>query len=91
MTNEKRLHSNIYCNREIREQVFEVLMDLVPDDVDPDNGRSGMGLWKILVLGTLRLFCNLVLTKKYNYVPLFWIIFAIRSFKMYFCIFPVEV
>ena len=49
---------SIYCNREIREQVFEVLMDLVPDDVDPDNGRSGMGLWKILVLGTLRLSCN---------------------------------
>ena len=49
---------SIYCNREIREQVFEVLMDLVPDDVDPNNGRSGMGLWKILVLGTLRLSCN---------------------------------
>jgi IS5 family transposase len=48
----------IYCNREIREQVFEVLMDLVPDDVDPDNGRSGMSLWKILILGTLRLSCN---------------------------------
>jgi len=49
---------SICCNREIREQVFEVLMDLVPDDVDPNNGRSGMGLWKILVLGTLRLSCN---------------------------------
>ena len=35
---------SICCNREIREQVFEVLMDLVPDDVDRNNGRSGMGL-----------------------------------------------
>jgi len=49
---------SIYCNREIRKRVFEVLMDLVPDDVDPNNGRSGMDLWKILVLGTLRLSCN---------------------------------
>ena len=49
---------SIYCNREVREQVFEVLMDIVPDDVDTNNGRSGMDLWKILILGTLRLSCN---------------------------------
>ena len=49
---------SIYCNREVREQVFEILMEIVPDDVDPNNGRSGMHLWKILVLGTLRLSCN---------------------------------
>jgi len=49
---------SIFCNSEIREQVFEILMDLVPDDVDPNNGRSGMDLWKILVLGTLRLSCS---------------------------------
>ena len=48
----------IYCNREVRDRVFEVLLDIVPDDVDPNNGRSGMDLWKILVLGTLRLSCN---------------------------------
>jgi len=49
---------SIYCNREVRERVLEVLMDIVPDDVDINNGRSGMDLWKILVLGTLRLSCN---------------------------------
>ena len=49
---------SIHCNLEVRDQVFEVLMDIVPDDVDPNNGRSGMDLWKILVLGTLRLSCN---------------------------------
>jgi len=48
----------IYLNRKIRDRVFEVLMDIVPDDVDSNNGRSGMYLWKILVLGTLRLSCN---------------------------------
>ena len=45
-------------NPEIREQVFEVLMDLVPENVDSNNGRSGMDLWKILVLGSLCLCCN---------------------------------
>ena len=49
---------SIYCNREVLDQVSEVLMNIVPDDVDPNNGRSGMNLWKILVLGTLRLSCN---------------------------------
>ncbi len=49
---------SIYRNPEIREQIFEVLMDLVPVGVDPMNGRSGINLWKILVLGTLRLSCN---------------------------------
>ena len=49
---------SIYCNPIIRKQVFKELMDLVPDNVNPNNGRRGMDLWKILVLGTLRLSCN---------------------------------
>ena len=49
---------SIYCNRKIREQLFKLLMDIIPDDVDTCNGRSGMDLWKILVLGTMRLSCN---------------------------------
>ena len=49
---------SIYCNRRVRDRVFEVLLDIVPEDVDFNNGRSGMDLWKILVLGTLRLSCN---------------------------------
>jgi len=49
---------SIYSNREVRNRVFQVLMNIVPDDVDPNNGRSGMDLWQILVLGTLRLSCN---------------------------------
>ena len=49
---------SIYCNRRVRDRVFEILLDIVPEDVDSNNGRSGMDLWKILVLGTLRLSCN---------------------------------
>lgn len=48
----------IFCNLEIREKVFKVLMELIPDNVDPHNGRNGMDLWAILVLGSLRLICN---------------------------------
>jgi transposase, IS5 family len=48
----------IYCNRNVRDQVFAVLRDLIPEGADPNNGRTGMELWKILVLGTLRLSCN---------------------------------
>jgi len=48
----------IYCNRKVRDQVFTVLRDLIPESIDQNNGRRGMDLWKILVLGTLRLCCN---------------------------------
>jgi len=48
----------IYCNRKVRDEIFAILRDLIPEDVDQNNGRRGMDLWKILVLGTLRLSCN---------------------------------
>ncbi len=47
----------IYCNSEIREKVFTVLEDSLPK-ASKKTGRPGMELWKILVLGTLRLNCN---------------------------------
>jgi hypothetical protein len=48
----------IYCNRRVRDKVFTILRDLIPEGIDQNNGRRGMDLWKILVLGTLRLCCN---------------------------------
>ena len=48
----------IYCTPEIRRQVFKILEDMVPRGTDAKNGRPGMLLWKIFVLGTLRLNCN---------------------------------
>jgi len=50
---------HIYCTPELREEVFKILEGIVPKDIDSQNGRRlGMELWKILVLGTLRLNCN---------------------------------
>jgi transposase, IS5 family len=48
----------IYGNKRVRDQAFSILSEIVPKDVDPENGRPGMDLWKILVLGTIRLNCN---------------------------------
>jgi hypothetical protein len=48
----------IYCNVDIREEIFKILEDVVPKGINQNNGRPGMELWKILVLGTIRLNCN---------------------------------
>ena len=47
----------IHCTAPIREKVFKVLKQIVPKK-SHKTGRPGMDLWKILVLGTLRLNCN---------------------------------
>jgi hypothetical protein len=48
----------IYCTPEIRTEVFKILEEMVPKGTAADKGRPGMLLWKIFVLGTLRLNCN---------------------------------
>ena len=49
----------VYCTPEVRKQIFELLeKELIPEGTDANKGRPGMTLWKILVLGTLRLNCN---------------------------------
>jgi len=48
----------VYCDLTARRQVFEVLVSLVPKGISPHKGRRGMDLWKIFVLGVLRLNCN---------------------------------
>lgn len=48
----------IYCNRKVRDAVFTAQLDLIPEGVDANNGRRGMDLWKILMLGRLRISCN---------------------------------
>ena len=47
----------IYRTASIRKQVFKILKQIVPKE-SHETGRPGMDLWKILVLGTLRLNCN---------------------------------
>ncbi len=48
----------LYCDRSLRNKVFEALKDLIPEHVCLNKGRRGMCLWTILVLGVLRLVCN---------------------------------
>ncbi len=47
----------IYSTASLRKKIFEILKQIVPKK-DHETGRPGMDLWKILVLGTLRLNCN---------------------------------
>lgn len=56
----------IYTDRRLRDEVFGILKNIVPSHVDLGNGRPGMDLWKILVLGTLRLNCNWDYDKLHN-------------------------
>jgi len=49
---------HIYLNRLLRDQVLGCLEKVIPQDTDTNVGRPGMTLWRILVLGTLRLGDN---------------------------------
>jgi len=49
----------IYSNEEIREKVFALLEQLIPANINRKNGRPGMQLWRIFVLGVLRLNLDL--------------------------------
>ena len=48
----------IYADPKLRRRIFDILLELIPMDIQIDNGRSGMDLWKIFVLGTIRLNCK---------------------------------
>jgi transposase, IS5 family len=48
----------IYVNISIREKVFKLLEENIAPQVNKRNGRPGMELWKIFVLGVLRLDLN---------------------------------
>jgi len=49
---------HIYCDDRLRVQVFATLETLIADDINTGLGRPGMELWKILVLGTLKVNCD---------------------------------
>ena len=57
---------SIDANQKLRDAVFEILKDIVPKNIDTKNGRPGMDLWKILVLGALKLNCNWDYDKLHN-------------------------
>lgn len=56
----------IDSNEALRSEVYRLLENITPKDVDSKNGRPGMDLWKILVLGTLRINCNWDYDKVHN-------------------------
>lgn len=47
---------HIYCTLELRDAVFDILNAAF--NCSTEVGRPGMDLWRILVLGTVRLNCN---------------------------------
>lgn len=56
---------HIYTSHPLREKVFEILAEIIPNRVgyehqkaNCDLGRPGLEQWKILVLGVLRLSLN---------------------------------
>jgi transposase, IS5 family len=49
---------HIYTNRAIWEDVYPILESIIPEGVDPNNGRKGMSYWNMLVLASLRLNCG---------------------------------
>jgi len=48
----------LYMDKDIREKLFVALEKLIPAGIDKSNGRPGMSLWRIFVLGVLRLDLN---------------------------------
>ncbi len=48
----------IYSTPSVRKEIFELLEAQIAPEVDKNNGRPGMELWKILVMGVLRLSLN---------------------------------
>lgn len=48
----------IYVTDSIREPIFKLLEEKIQPGVDKKNGRPGLSLWKILVMGVLRLDLN---------------------------------
>jgi IS5 family transposase len=49
----------IYVNIAIREEIFSFLEKIISPKINKNNGRPGMELWKIFVMGVLRLDLNL--------------------------------
>jgi len=48
----------LYTDKTLRAELFSVLETLTPADIRTEQGRPGMTLWNILVMGTLKLNLN---------------------------------
>ena len=63
----KGLHY-IFVTPLLRQEVFAILTDIFPPELDLDNGRPGMDRWSILVMGVLRLGLNCDYDRLHNLV-----------------------
>src|SRR6185437_6117224 len=50
---------HVYTTPEIRNSIFKLLEEQISPKVSKDNGRPGLELWSILVLGVVRLDLNI--------------------------------
>jgi len=48
----------LYITESCRVEVLQILDEMLPEEVDRTTGRPGMALWRILVMGVLRLNLN---------------------------------
>ncbi len=48
----------IFLTPRLREEVFQILDTLFPEKLDRNNGRPGLDMWSIFVMGVLRLNLN---------------------------------
>jgi hypothetical protein len=58
----------IFLNPILLEQVLKILDSLFPKDIDLNNGRPGMDMWSIFVMGVLRLNLNCDYDRLHNLV-----------------------
>ena len=58
----------IFLNPILLEQVLKILDGIFPKDIDLNNGRPGMDMWSIFVMGVLRLNLNCDYDRLHNLV-----------------------
>jgi IS5 family transposase len=58
----------IFLTPPLRQEVFTILDGMFPPALDLDNGRPGMAVWSIFVMGVLRLSLNCDYDRLHNLV-----------------------
>ena len=57
---------SLYCNENVRSRLFDTLQELIPGNISSKIGRNGMDLWRIFVLGSVRLCGNMDYDRLHN-------------------------
>ena len=58
----------IYTNESVRKEIFKILENKISPKINKNNGRPGMDLWKVFVMGVLRLDLNYDYDRLHNEV-----------------------